>query len=49
MGTLPTKSWKERLLYEPQATDTPRSRIRAVTNSLILHIHPAKVNASGRT
>jgi quinol-cytochrome oxidoreductase complex cytochrome b subunit len=46
MRSLPFKSWKERLLYEPQDADTPRSRIRAVTNNLILHIHPAKVDAS---
>ena len=45
MRSLPFKNWKERLLYEPQANDTRKSRILAVTNSLILHVHPAKIDA----
>jgi len=43
---LSVKSWKERLLYTSQAGADDRSRIQAVTNSLILHLHPAKVPAA---
>ncbi|MBN1179816.1 MAG: cytochrome b N-terminal domain-containing protein [Anaerolineae bacterium] len=46
MRSLPLRSWKERLLYTPQAEPETRSRIRAVTDSLILHVHPAKVPVS---
>ncbi len=37
-------SWKERLLYT--RPDDDRSRMRAVANNLILHLHPTKVPAS---
>lgn len=33
--------WKERLLCTTQRDD--RSRMRAVANNLILHLHPTKV------
>jgi quinol-cytochrome oxidoreductase complex cytochrome b subunit len=39
------KSWKERLLYTPQPADD-RSRLRAILDSLILHLHPTRVPAS---
>jgi quinol-cytochrome oxidoreductase complex cytochrome b subunit len=35
--------WKERLLYTEKSDD--RSRMRAVANNLILHLHPTKVPA----
>jgi quinol-cytochrome oxidoreductase complex cytochrome b subunit len=35
------RSWKERLLYTAQPDD--RVRLRAVLDSLILHLHPARV------
>ncbi len=38
------KSWKKRLLYTARVED--RSRIRAVLDSLILHLHPTRVPAS---
>ena len=38
-----TESWKERLLYTAKSDD--RSRMRAVANNLILHLHPTKVPA----
>lgn len=38
------KSWKERLLYTPQPDD--RVRLRAVLDSLILHLHPTRVPAA---
>jgi quinol-cytochrome oxidoreductase complex cytochrome b subunit len=38
------KSWKERLLYTPQSDD--RVRLRAVLDSLILHLHPTRVPAA---
>ncbi len=37
------ESWKERLLYTAKSDD--RSRMRAVANNLILHLHPTKVPA----
>ncbi len=37
------KSWRTRLLYTSAADD--RSRMRAVANNLILHLHPTKVPA----
>lgn len=40
--SLPT--WKTRLLYTSARTDD-RSRMRAVANNLILHLHPTKVPA----
>jgi len=38
-----TGTWKERIIYTDQADD--RSRMRAVANNLILHLHPTKVPA----
>ena len=38
-----TESWKKRLLYTGKTDD--RSRMRAVANNLILHLHPTKVPA----
>jgi quinol-cytochrome oxidoreductase complex cytochrome b subunit len=38
-----TKTWKERIIYTDQVDD--RSRMRAVANNLILHLHPTKVPA----
>ena len=38
-----TRTWKERIIYTEQADD--RSRMRAVANNLILHLHPTKVPA----
>jgi quinol-cytochrome oxidoreductase complex cytochrome b subunit len=38
------KSWTKRLFYTTRVED--RSRIRAVLNSLILHLHPTRVPAS---
>ncbi len=36
-------TWRQRLLYTTQTDD--RSRMRAVANNLILHLHPTKVPA----
>ena len=38
-----TESWKKRFSYTAKSDD--RSRMRAVANNLILHIHPTKVPA----
>jgi quinol-cytochrome oxidoreductase complex cytochrome b subunit len=38
-------SWKNRLLYSSTARADDRSRMRAVANNLILHLHPTKVPA----
>lgn len=38
------KSWRTRLLYTSAVADD-RSRMRAVANNLILHLHPTKVPA----
>ena len=38
-----TTNWREKILYKPQTDD--RSRMRAVANNLILHLHPTKVPA----
>ena len=38
-----TGTWKNRLIYTDKADD--RSRMRAVANNLILHLHPTKVPA----
>ncbi len=38
------KTWHNRLLYSSAAADD-RSRMRAVANNLILHLHPTKVPA----
>lgn len=43
MSELNSKTWKERLLYTEKQDD--RSRMRAVANNLILHLHPTKVPA----
>jgi len=43
MSDLNTNSWKNRLIYTEQSDD--RSRMRAVANNLILHLHPTKVPA----
>ena len=43
MSEARTESWKEPLL--PQAKRDDRSRMRAVANNLILHLHPTKVPA----
>ena len=43
MSEIKTRSWKNRLIYTEQSDD--RSRMRAVANNLILHLHPAKVPA----
>jgi quinol-cytochrome oxidoreductase complex cytochrome b subunit len=43
MSDASSKTWKERLLYTSQSDD--RSRMRAVANNLILHLHPTKVPA----
>ncbi|HRQ37250.1 MAG TPA: cytochrome b N-terminal domain-containing protein [Chloroflexota bacterium] len=40
----PGKTWHNRLLYSSAAADD-RSRMRAVANNLILHLHPTKVPA----
>lgn len=39
------KSWKTRLLYTASNPADDRSRMRAVANNLILHLHPTKVPA----
>jgi quinol-cytochrome oxidoreductase complex cytochrome b subunit len=38
-----SKSWKDRLIYTDKVDE--RSRMRAVANNLILHLHPTKVPA----
>ena len=38
-----TSNWREKILYKPETDD--RSRMRAVANNLILHLHPTKVPA----
>ncbi|MCB0161515.1 MAG: hypothetical protein KDD83_25440, partial [Caldilineaceae bacterium] len=38
-------SWKERILSRPGPPSDDRSRMRQVMNSLVLHLHPAKVPA----
>ncbi|MCA9932737.1 MAG: cytochrome b N-terminal domain-containing protein [Anaerolineales bacterium] len=43
-STQTPKSWKTRLLYTSNPADD-RSRMRAVANNLILHLHPTKVPA----
>lgn len=43
MSGLIPESWAKRLLYTAAADD--RSRMRAVANNLILHLHPTKVPA----
>jgi quinol-cytochrome oxidoreductase complex cytochrome b subunit len=43
--TATVETWKERLLTTPQAPPDDRSRIRAVLDSLILHLHPTRVPA----
>ncbi|MGD8805306.1 MAG: cytochrome b N-terminal domain-containing protein [Chloroflexota bacterium] len=43
MSEVRPESWKERLLYTEKNDD--RSRMRAVANNLILHLHPTKVPA----
>ena len=43
MSNTSTESWKKRLLYPAKSDD--RSRMRAVANNLILHLHPTKVPA----
>ena len=43
MSENPTSTWKNRLIYTGQKDD--RSRMRAVANNLILHLHPTKVPA----
>jgi quinol-cytochrome oxidoreductase complex cytochrome b subunit len=43
MSEASPETWKERLLYTGQGDD--RSRMRAVANNLILHLHPTKVPA----
>ncbi len=40
------KSWKERLLYTERVVSDDVSRVRAVANSLVLHLHPPKVPVS---
>lgn len=42
--SVPPKSWLTRLLYTSDPADD-RSRMRAVANNLILHLHPTKVPA----
>ena len=37
------QTWRQRILYTTQTDD--RSRMRAVANNLILHLHPTKVPA----
>jgi quinol-cytochrome oxidoreductase complex cytochrome b subunit len=44
MTDMPTTNWKTRLLYTANPPDD-RSRMRAVANNLILHLHPTKVPA----
>lgn len=39
------RGWKERILYTSRTTPDDRSRMRAVANNLILHLHPTKVPA----
>jgi quinol-cytochrome oxidoreductase complex cytochrome b subunit len=39
------KSWKERLFYTDRPAEDDRSRMRAVLDSLVLHLHPTKVPA----
>ncbi len=41
---LTARSWKERLFYTKQPADD-RSRLRAVLDNLILHLHPTRVPA----
>ena len=36
-------NWRQKILYTPEIND--RSRMRAVANNLILHLHPTKVPA----
>ena len=36
-------SFKDRILYKPGPPRDDRSRMRAVINNLILHLHPTKV------
>lgn len=43
MSEVHNETWKERLLYTAKSDD--RSRMRAVANNLILHLHPTKVPA----
>ena len=43
MSEAGTESWKKRVLNTPKSDD--RSRMRAVANNLILHLHPTKVPA----
>ncbi len=38
-----TSNWRQKILYKPETDD--RSRMRAVANNLILHLHPTKVPA----
>jgi quinol-cytochrome oxidoreductase complex cytochrome b subunit len=40
------KSWQERILYNDRAGTDEIGRMRMVANSLILHLHPARVPAS---
>ena len=43
MTTENRTNWRQKILYTPQSDD--RSRMRAVANNLILHLHPTKVPA----
>jgi len=36
-------SWRERILYSDEAPADDRSRMRAVMDSLVLHLHPSRV------
>lgn len=45
MSEINEKSWKNRLLYTTSNPADDRSRMRAVANNLILHLHPTKVPA----
>lgn len=44
MTEMNVRSWKKRIFYTDKAIDD-RSRMRAVANNLILHLHPTKVPA----
>ena len=46
LSLLPIKSLKERIFYTSQPREDERSRLRAVLDSLVLHLHPTRVPAA---
>lgn len=46
LSPVPIRSLKERVFYSSQPREDERSRLRAVLDSLVLHLHPTRVPAA---